>query len=297
MRNLLYIVGSGRSGSTVIERVLNSAPQVISVGEVHALWRLPMSDLLCSCGARVPACSFWQEALEVAGIGEQALERLAQLERQVVRNRYLMQLRFDLKRIRADDRLSEFAALQAALMQGIGTAGAGQIVLDSSKAGPRAWVLAAHLDPVFLHIYRGAEDVIASWRRPKYEPSTGAPMKKPGLVEAATDWVKAEQAARSLAGVTSLSRINYRAFASAPRETLRAALDRSLPGLVEAVDWVSPRSIRPATQYHSVLGNPDRFDRANIEITPQNATDRAPFGAFERGVIGAIGKTLERAYP
>lgn len=297
MTNLMYIVGSGRSGSTVIERVLNAAPNVISVGEVHALWRLPVADLLCSCGSRVPDCAFWQEALEDAGIGRPALQRLAQLEREVVRNRYLMQLRFDLNRIRTDDRLSEFAALQAALMQGVRKAGRADIVLDSSKAGPRAWALAAHLDPLFLHVYRGAEDVIASWRRPKFEPSTGAPMKKPGLAEAALDWVKAEQAARGLAGVANVSRINYSAFASAPRPTLETALDELLPGLVATVNWVSPRSVHPARQYHSVLGNPDRFDKADILIAPQKASDRARFGSFERGVIGAIGKTLERAYP
>ncbi len=122
-------------------------------------------------------------------------------------------------------------------------------------------------------------------------------MKKPRLHEAALDWIKAEQAARSLARVASVSRINYGAFALNPREALCSALNGRLPGLVDAVNWIGPRSVRPSADYHSVLGNPDRFSRTNITIAPQKASDRARFGTVERGVIGAIGKTLERAYP
>lgn len=179
MRDLLYIIGSGRSGSTVMERVINSSPRFCGVGEIHALWRLPIADLMCSCGARVPDCGFWSQALEQADIGARELTRLAELERSVVRNTYLMTLRYDLGRIRNDDRLAEFTALQERLFAGVRAASGAEVVLDSSKAGPRAFVLAAGLDPVFLHAYRGAEDVIASWRRPKFEPSTGTPMKKP----------------------------------------------------------------------------------------------------------------------
>ena len=293
MTNLIYIVGSGRSGSTVIERVLNSAPQVVGVGEIHALWRLPVQSLLCSCGSRVPDCDFWQGALGHADIGAPEIARLAQLEREVVRNTYLMRLRYDLDRIRRDDRLAEFGELQGRLMDGTRAAGQGDVVLDSSKAGPRAWVLAATLKPLILHVYRGAEDVIASWRRPKFEPSTGTAMKKPPLREAAGDWIKAEQAARSLARVADVARIEYGKFATEPR----AALAGPLPDIAGAVDWIGARDVRPGAEYHSVLGNPDRFDQQTIVIAPQKASDRSHFGLVERGVIGVIGKTLERAYP
>lgn len=297
MTGLIYIVGSGRSGSTVMERVLHSAGRVVGVGEIHALWRLPMSDLLCACGCRVQVCPFWQDVLEQAKIGPIEIERLAQLEREVVRNRYLFRLGFDLERIRRDARLAEFGALQVRLMDAVRNVGQGDIVLDSSKAGPRAWVLAATADPIVLHVYRGAQEVLASWRRPKFEPATGTAMKKPSLQVAAMDWIKAEQAARGLSRITAVSRVDYGAFATEPKAALAAALDKHLPGLVEEVDWVGARAVRPASQYHSVLGNPDRFDTNVIEIAPQRASDRSRFGVVERGVIRAIGKTLERAYP
>lgn len=297
MTGLVYIVGSGRSGSTVIERVLHSAPRVVGVGEMHALWRLPLADLLCACGSRVPNCHFWREALEMSRIGPGEIARLAQLEREVVRNRYLLKLGFDLERIRGDDRLSEFGELQMRLLQAVREAGQGDVVLDSSKAGPRAWVLAAMAEPLILHVYRGAQEVLASWRRPKFEPATGSAMKKPSLQTAAMDWIKAEQAARGLSRVADVSRVDYTAFATDPKAALSTALNQRKPGLVDQIDWVGARAVRPATQYHSVLGNPDRFDASLIEIAPQHAADRSRFGWFEGGAIRAVGKTLELAFP
>lgn len=297
MNDCIYIIGSGRSGSTVMERVLNSAPRVCGIGEVHALWRLDASGLLCSCGQPVPVCGFWRATLDHAGFGPDQIKRLATLENSVVRNTYLMTLRYDLARIRADDRLAEFIDLQRRLLAGARAASGAAIVLDSSKAGPRAFVLAAGLNPVFLHAYRGAEDVIASWRRPKFEPSTGSPMKKPPIREAAMDWIKVEQAARALSRVATLRRIDYLAFSSNPRATLHTALDDLFPGLVDSLDWQGENRVRPAQTYHSVLGNPDRFSREDIVIRPQHASDRSRFGTGERLLIRSVGKGLEAIWP
>lgn len=233
----------------------------------------------------------------MAGIGSAALARLATLEREVIRNRHLMRLGYRLSSIAGDAELAEFAALQAQLFEGVRFAGQGAVVVDSSKAGPRAWALAPGLKPAILHVYRGAEDVIASWRRPKFDPSTNAPMKKPSLAVAAMDWIKAEQAARSLAKCLPVRRLDYGDFATDPQSALTRALEPEFPGLVQTMAWTGRRTVRPAAQYHSVLGNPDRFDRADIRIAPQRAADRSRFGAAEQGVIGTLGKTLEWVYP
>lgn len=295
MPSILYVVGSGRSGSTVIERVLTTSPNVTAVGEVHALWRLPVQDLLCSCGQRVPDCSFWQGALEHAQIGTAEIDRLRELEWKVVRNKFLLKKRYDLDAIRLDPDVATFVDLQKRLFDGISQVSGASIVLDSSKAGPRAWLLAVGLSPVFLHAYRSAEDVIASWRKPKFEPSTGSLMKKPPIWEAAMDWVKVEQAARSLSKRSNVRRINYLDFANDPRTALEAALDPVFPGLTAELAWTSHQSVRPSTDYHSVLGNPDRFDSADIVIKPKKA-DRSDFSTTERLSIAAVGKLLQTVY-
>ncbi len=52
---LLYIGGVGRSGSTLVERVLNEAPEVHAMGETHHLWERGITaDQLCGCGIGEP---------------------------------------------------------------------------------------------------------------------------------------------------------------------------------------------------------------------------------------------------
>jgi hypothetical protein len=59
---LLYLGGLGRSGSTIIERLLGQLPGVCSVGEVVHLWRRGIGDAeRCGCGEPFPGCPFWSK--------------------------------------------------------------------------------------------------------------------------------------------------------------------------------------------------------------------------------------------
>lgn len=297
MSDMIYILGSGRSGSTVIERVLATASRVIATGELHALWRLPLADLVCACGMPVALCDFWSEVLSSAGITPNVLTRLAWLEHRVVRHRHLVRLRYDPARIRSDPAIAEFLSLQHQLFTAIRDTGSGEVILDSSKAGPRAFILAAGCDVQLLHLHRAAGDVIASWRRPKVDPATGALMRRPGLGGAMTEWIKAQHAARMLNAWPRSSRIDYADFAMAPRPTLQDALSTVFPGLVDTIQWRDDRTVAAPTVYHSILGNPDRFSRDDIVIRPRHATERAALSRREALVLRAIDRTLGRLYP
>src|SRR4029450_12109098 len=59
---VLYLGGLGRSGTTVLERVLGELPGVCSVGELVHLWRRGvLDDETCGCGSAFSACPFWSE--------------------------------------------------------------------------------------------------------------------------------------------------------------------------------------------------------------------------------------------
>jgi len=61
-KKILYIAGYGRSGSTLLERILSSHEKLFGTGE---LWRLhgmlDRCDWTCSCGKKVDKCEFWGE--------------------------------------------------------------------------------------------------------------------------------------------------------------------------------------------------------------------------------------------
>ncbi|MEZ4826787.1 MAG: sulfotransferase [Bacteroidia bacterium] len=63
--NIVYILGLGHSGSTFLQMVLSSHPQVVGMGEVAKLLKELESGVeekdipLCSCGETISDCTVW----------------------------------------------------------------------------------------------------------------------------------------------------------------------------------------------------------------------------------------------
>jgi hypothetical protein len=285
---LIYIVGSGRSGSTVVERILDSAPGVVSVGEISSLWRVELSELMCSCGERMWKCPFWSAVMSDCHLDSGAIRSLHELEHAVVRNKFLIANRFDVDAISDDFRVSEYTGWQELIYSSVRRTSGQEIIVDSSKSGPRAWLLLKPFDPMYLHVYRHPRDVIASWRKPKFEKATSSLMKQKSVMGAAVDWVKVEQSARFLARKGRLSRLNYLDFCREPKEALRSALSRFRQNIVDDIAWIDSRSVQPSQNYHTIGGNPDRYINQAITIkeTRVNASEISRRDAVMATIVG-----------
>src|SRR3954453_5871316 len=89
---VLFIGGLGRSGSTLIDRILGQTPGVCSVGELVFLWdRALSSNELCGCGERFRACPFWKEIGDAAFGGWDRIDpaSMRSWQHRVDRNRYI----------------------------------------------------------------------------------------------------------------------------------------------------------------------------------------------------------------
>jgi hypothetical protein len=288
---LIYIAGSGRSGSTLLERALTSAEGVFGVGEIDNLWRSPLTELVCACGRALLDCPFWSAVLREAGIDDDWLASMKWLENHVVRNRFLVTQRFDLDRIRRRSELVRFSELQERLFSTVARLSQSEFVVDSSKAGPRAWALAAHSEPAIVHLYRNCADVMASWRARKFDRGLNNLMQRKGFAVAAADWIKVEHSLRFLARQYSVSEISYSDLVAEPRPRLTRLLEPISRELSRGVRWLSETSIEPSPDYHSINGNPDRFERSTITIKKRSPL--ADLSRLERAVClgfgGAVG--------
>jgi hypothetical protein len=57
---VLFIIGMGRSGSTVLEMLLGNIPGYFSVGETRFFWEYVQHEHdLCGCGQQFHACEYW----------------------------------------------------------------------------------------------------------------------------------------------------------------------------------------------------------------------------------------------
>ena len=82
---LLFIAGWGRSGSTLLDRILGQVPGVFSAGELRDIWRRgALEDRLCGCGSPFRECAVWRKVGEVAFGGWDAIDLV---EAQALRDR------------------------------------------------------------------------------------------------------------------------------------------------------------------------------------------------------------------
>ena len=63
---VIYISGWGRSGTTIVDRLLGQLPGFFSVGELRSLWDSDPSTQLCSCGHTIAECPVWAPSLSGA---------------------------------------------------------------------------------------------------------------------------------------------------------------------------------------------------------------------------------------
>lgn len=134
---VIYIAGSGRSGSTLLERVLGELPGVVNVGELIDLFRrtAPRGER-CGCGRAFADCPFWH------GVGERAFEgwdddsiaAVCRLQRHVARQRHLPRLLIKPlagRRFRAN--VARYGACYAKLYSAISAEAGAAYIVDASK--------------------------------------------------------------------------------------------------------------------------------------------------------------------
>lgn len=170
---VIYIIGAGRSGSTLLDTVLASHPDVVGVGELVNLhsagWT---SNEVCACGKLGTECDFWTSvrAAWQRRVPEATVEGYVALQKRIefYSGLGLMQIaRMLRQRIAPTAEFQAYLRQTEALYQAIAEASGKSIIVDSSKH-PIRGALLAHLrgiDLRLVHLVRDARAVV--WSRKK----------------------------------------------------------------------------------------------------------------------------------
>lgn len=293
---VIFISGSGRSGSTLLERILHATAGCAAVGEFHCLWRLELDEITCSCGDRAAQDPYWHAVLDRAGLTSADLANLRRLENIVARSGFVARHGYSLERLREAAEVREFLDLQFRVFTAIAEQSSRSLIVDSSKAGPRAWIMACDPRVQVLHLYRPPTDVIASWRSQKFDSGLGRNMQRLPLTQAALEWWKVEYLARRLARECKVHMIDYQALCREPRAVIDGALAALGMTLSRDDAWLRPDQVVPTLEYHSLNGNPDRFDRSALTISLRS-TDWSRYPTVEAAAIRSLGGALSLIAP
>jgi hypothetical protein len=294
---ILYITGSGRSGTNFLGQLLGQADRFCFVGE--AMYGGPsLATRRCGCGVPLPDCEFWRGIRRDAGGGrlldEQRFFGLGRLAR-------WRHLPLTL----APDRNRRLAALYGRDWQGcatlyatIGAATGAEVIVDTSKSVPYARMLSLvpGLDVRVVHLVRDARAVAYSWRRLKPAPDRfdHAYMGQRHRGLATTFWMlsnaSAELFLRRAPG--RYLRLRYEDFVARPQESLDAILRMATERPVE-LPFVGLRTVELAVA-HSVCGNPDRVRTGLVDIVDDDEWKTRMPGADHRFVTAAAWPLLAR---
>ena len=163
-----YIMGSGRSGSTILDCILGNHEQIESVGE---LCNLPQHGWLngeyCGCGQPGNICPFWQAVRYewVRRTGVDDVEGYIALQRKFGHFRRGPQLLRE--RIRPSGEFQAYAEQTYQLLAAIRTVSGKPIIVDSSKGPARAFALSLikGIDLKLIHLVRDARAVAYSFKK------------------------------------------------------------------------------------------------------------------------------------
>ncbi len=303
MARLLFVGGLGRSGTTLVERLLGELPGVCALGEVVHLWQRDIrSDERCGCGDRFSACEFWTRVGELAfgGWANVDVYRVLALQAAVERTRHIPRLASP--RLPDDYRLRvrEYAGYYTAVYRAAAEVTGASVLVDSSKHSALAHCLrwSADLDLRVAHVVRDPRGVAHSWTkvvsRPEADDESEMTRYSPG--RSAMLWNAHNAAFGLLAhrGVPLL-RVRYEQFVADPRAGLEALA--SFAGLtLEAsdLDFLSETHAELSVG-HSAAGNPMRFTVGRIPLRRDDGWLRG-LPATDRRLVGAVCAPLLRAY-
>lgn len=291
---VLYIGGSGRSGSTLLESMLARLPGVVVLGEVAHLWERGIrNDELCACGEPFSRCTFWTAvgARAFGGWAEVDPEWVLTLKDAVDRQRRMLLTarRHPGAALRAQ--IIEYASYYERLFAAARDVAGAAVVVDSSKVAPTALAYShdRQIDLRVMHILRDSRGVAYSWSKAVARPETHSEELMPQL--SALDSTKLWASHNASIGLlryrgVPVSRLRYEDLVTDPGPVVRRAwraLD--LPGSGE-LPLLDPRTIE-LLPTHSVAGNPSRFRHGVTTLRPDSAW-REQMAARDRKLVTAL---------
>jgi hypothetical protein len=273
---VLFIAGSGRSGSTILSTVLGHLEGFVSIGELTHLWVGILENRPCGCAESFPRCPFWSRVLEPDLLDRRNVERVLSAKQRLIRQRILGRL--DVwrgNRDAFDDAADGYAVVLGDVYRRVRRITGCRVIVDSSHQPAHGYAVQRipDVETFVLHVVRDSRAVAFSKTRLKPRMPEGWThdefMERFDTATSGRDWMavnlKTEYFWGIRPGSTNFLRMRYEDFARAPR-TAVADLLRFLEEERDLDVFLDDHTARLDRPTHHVEGNPVRFRGGETEI-------------------------------
>ncbi len=265
---VLYIVGLGRSGSTILANSLGQIDGFFSAGEICYVWRQNfIENRLCGCGRPFYECPVWTEVVAEAFPGGVDAREMMRLQAAGARTRHIPPMLTARGTRVIEDRLGKWLHNTGRLYEAIGSVTGSRVVVDSSKEPAYGYALSRvpGVDFRVLHLIRDPRAAAYSWLKKKPQPDseTREYMHRFNPAKSAALWDAWNAAAERLWRGDRYLMLRYEDFVADPR----ASFGRILELLDEdaAPPLTGEQEVKLGVS-HTVSGNPNRFETGSVAL-------------------------------
>lgn len=295
---VLYVLGRGRSGSTIFANVLGELDGYFAGGELRVLWDpVVVQHGSCGCGEPITRCAVWSGVLD--RVSDIDAEEAAMLQREIVRESNTLRLLLWPGRSSWPAR-ERFAQLMRRVYEAVADVTGARVIVDSSKRPSYAAFLRTvpGCDPYYVHLVREPRASAYSWQNRRYESarSSGVEVTRRGALDATLRWDLLNLGSEGLLRTVGTGRgmtMRYEDFIAEPQHHVEQVAQ-----LLGETSWRSPFLddhtvvLRPN---HTIAGNPSRFATGTLVLE-----DRAEWtvkqARFDRWVSTAVALPFLRHY-
>ena len=268
---LIFITGWGRSGSTILGRVLGQVNGFWMAGELRYICLAWTSNRLCGCGVPFRECKTWENILGRLFGGVENINASEIIYR--YKHRRLLKsvplLAIPGGKHIISGSMENYVGNLDKLYQSIISCNKCKVIIDTTKYPNYGYVLKKipSIEMYIIHLIRDPRAVSYSWQRSKLlDPHKGVFFKTRNHLSSALTWLDQNLRAEILGKLfpQNYLKLKYEDFVQEPEKTFSSILN-----LVGEKTTQSPfkngHTIYLKTD-HSVAGNPVRFKSGTVDL-------------------------------